>query len=194
MNNNIGKLLKICTDNDPILKILASEINLEDILSHEIQQLLVDMIATMKAAPGIGLAAPQINVSKRIMVFQLPSSRDEKGKGTPLTILINPTVTPINEEDRVSDFEGCLSVPGVKGKVLRYNKIEYTGYDEYGKFSSTIAEGWHARLVQHEFDHLNGILYPEVLAEEDDLLSTNNKNTHLEKWKKSEINKKWELI
>lgn len=189
-----GKVLKICVDNDPILKIVASEINLEDISSNEIQQLLVDMIVTMKAAPGIGLAAPQVNVSKRIMVFQLPASRDNiNGVGTPLTILINPTVTPINDSDRVSDFEGCLSVPGVKGKVLRYNKIEYTGYDEYGKFSSTIAEGWHARLVQHEFDHLNGILYPELMIEEDDLFSTNNENTFLEKWTKSAINKNWEL-
>ena len=105
------------------------------------------------------------------MVFYLPPTRDDvEGVGVPLTVLINPKVEPIGEE-KVCDFEGCLSVPGVRGKVLRWKKIRYRGFSETGQEIDRVAEGWHARLVQHEFDHLNGILYPELMAFEDKLIS-----------------------
>ena len=108
LNINISTLTPIvrdiATDDDPLLKKVAS--NVENIMAHDIQQLIVDMIATMYAAKGIGLAAPQIRVSSRVMVFYLPENRDDSGNGgIPLTVLINPTVTPV-EEETVSDFEG----------------------------------------------------------------------------------------
>lgn len=167
-----SKVLDIATDDDPVLKIKAVEVPDE----QDIKQLVVDMVATMKHANGIGLAAPQIRVSLRVMVFSLPATRDDVNHvGVPLTVLINPVVVPLGE-NKVEDFEGCLSVPGMRGKVPRYHKIEYSGLDENGVEIRRVAEGWHARLVQHEFDHLNGILYPELMAEEDKLLT-------LEQWK-----------
>ena len=167
-----AKVLDIATDDDPQLKIKAVEISAE----QDIKQLIVDMVATMKHAGGIGIAAPQVRVSLRVMVFFLPTARDDVNHvGVPLTVLINPVVVPVGE-DKVGDYEGCLSVPGMRGKVQRYRKIEYSGLDEHGVEIRRVAEGWHARLVQHEFDHLNGVLYPELMAEEDKLLT-------LEQWK-----------
>ena len=167
-----AKVLDIATDDDPLLKVKAVEVPVE----QDIKQLIVDMVATMKHANGIGLAAPQVRFSLRVMVFFLPAARDDVNHvGVPLTVLINPVVVPIGE-DKVEDYEGCLSVPGMRGKVPRYHKIEYSGLDEHGAEIRRVAEGWHARLVQHEFDHLNGILYPELMAEEDKLLT-------LDQWK-----------
>lgn len=178
------KVLEIATDDDPYLKIVAKEIHESDIGSDKIQQLIVDMVATMHSAKGIGLAAPQIRQSVRVMVFYLPAERDQTNKtGVPLTILINPTVTyirdsPCNNKEGSSnsdinvDYEGCLSVPGKRGKVWRYNKITYSGWDHKGeRIENRSAEGWHARVVQHEFDHLNGVLYTDFMREEDELLT-----------------------
>ena len=171
----MSTILDIATDDDPALKIRAEEV--VNIDASEIQQLVLNMIATMYHANGIGLAAPQVRHSLRIMVFYLPAARDDvNGVGIPLTVLINPTVTPLSD-NRVVDFEGCLSVPGLRGKVPRYYKIEYSGVSELGERITRVAEGWHARLVQHEFDHLNGILYPELMAHEDKLIS-------VDEWKK----------
>lgn len=167
-------VLPIATDDDPALKVVASEVT--DISSEAIQQIVVDMIATMYAAKGIGLAAPQVRIPLRIMVFYLPAARDDAFHvGVPETVLINPVVDYI-EDEKVVDYEGCLSVPGFRGRVCRFRKIRYRGYSEKGEEIDRIAEGWHARLVQHEFDHLNGILYPELMAEEEALLT-------LEQWK-----------
>ena len=167
----IGKVLDIATDDDPCLKTRAVEVI--DYATPEVQQLIADMIKTMYHANGIGLAAPQVRSSLRIMVFYLPAARDDvHGVGVPQTILINPTISPVGEH-KVIDFEGCLSVPGLRGKVPRYHTIEYSGISETGEKISRAAEGWHARLVQHEYDHLNGILYPELMAEEDKLITLN---------------------
>lgn len=165
----VSKLLGIATDDDPFLKTVASPV--DDFSDPSIQQLIVDMIATMYNAPGIGIAAPQVRRSLRIIVFHLPAARDDVNhEGVPLTVLINPIVEPIGDE-KVSDFEGCLSVPGMRGKVNRFRNIRYSGYSAQGEYISREAAGWHARLVQHEFDHLNGVLYPELMAEEDRLLT-----------------------
>jgi peptide deformylase len=176
-----SKILDIATDNDPFLKIKAEEV--PDYSSPEIQQLIVDMVATMKHAPGIGLAAPQIRRSVRLMVFYLPATRDDVNhSGVPLTVLINPIVTPLCD-DTATDYEGCLSVPGMRGKVPRYQRIQYSGLSETGEPISRTAEGWHARLVQHEFDHLNGILYPELMRQEDELITA-------EQWKAAQEEQK----
>jgi peptide deformylase len=164
------KVRSIVTDGHPTLSKVACEVLPSEVSSDEIQQLLADMIETMKCAPGIGLAAPQIDVSKRIMVFYLPRARDPDGKGVKLTCLINPKVTALDEE-KESDFEGCLSVPGMRGKVARLKSIRYSGLNESGELIDREANGWHARVVQHEFDHLNGILYPEIMTEGDPLLT-----------------------
>jgi peptide deformylase len=163
-------LLTIITDGHPTLSTIATEVPPNEILSDSIQQLLVDMIETMQRAPGIGLAAPQVDVSKRVMVFYLPASRDPDGQGVPLTCLINPEVTPVGE-DLERDYEGCLSVPGMRGLVARAHTIRYCGLNECGERIERTASGWHARVVQHEYDHLNGVLYPELMAGEDRLLT-----------------------
>ena len=143
----------------------------ENITQAEID-LVRDMVETMYQAKGIGLAATQVRVSKRVLVFFLPAERDQpSGQGIPLTVLINPEVIPVDEVDTNVDFEGCLSVPGVRGRVRRWSRVRYTGWTAGGERLQREAEGWHARVVQHELDHLNGVLYPALLAEEDRLLS-----------------------
>ena len=139
--------------------------------SSQTKELVENMIQTMYAAKGIGLAAPQIRILKRIIVFYLPATRDDvNGVGVPLTVLINPNMTVL-DDSTVIDFEGCLSVPGKRGRVTRYKKIKYSGFDTDGQFIEREAIGWHARLFQHEFDHLNGILYPEIMSKEDHLIT-----------------------
>jgi peptide deformylase len=165
-----GQVLEILTDDHPNLK--RKSVKVDDVQLPEVQQLILDMVATMKCAGGIGLAAPQVNKLLRIMVFFLPASRDDVGAvGVPQTVIINPIITPIDPAEKVVDFEGCLSVPGVRGRVSRHKKIRYQGISETGQEIDRVAEGWHARVVQHEFDHLEGILYPELMAAEDTLLT-----------------------
>lgn len=170
MTDRISKILPIAIDDAEVLKKVAKEIPLSDIASDFIQQLIVDMFATMRHAPGIGLAAPQIFESIRLIVFYLPAARDELGIGVPDTVLINPIIEKLDDEIDLQ-YEGCLSIPGLRGKVERFKKIKYSGYNQYGEYFERVAEGWHARLVQHEVDHLNGIVYPELMREEDSLIT-----------------------
>eukprot|EP01035_Chromulina_nebulosa_P018790 gene18790-24557_t len=167
MTTNV-KVLDIATDDDPYLKIPAKPV--DDYNDPYVQQLVQDMLVTMKAANGIGLAAPQIRVSLRIIVFFLPANRDELNIGVPETILINPNIE-ILDNTQLLDFEGCLSVPGFRGQVNRYKRIRYYGINEKGEPIDRIAEGWHARLIQHEFDHLNGIIYTELMSKEHKFLT-----------------------
>eukprot|EP00596_Hydrurales_sp_CCMP1899_P007234 CAMPEP_0119050740 /NCGR_PEP_ID=MMETSP1177-20130426/71437_1 /TAXON_ID=2985 /ORGANISM="Ochromonas sp, Strain CCMP1899" /LENGTH=191 /DNA_ID=CAMNT_0007029465 /DNA_START=92 /DNA_END=667 /DNA_ORIENTATION=+ len=165
-------VLDIADDSDSLLRMISLPVEEKEIKSIEIQNLISDMVATMYAAPGVGLAAPQIRILKRIIVFYLPASRDDlDGVGIPLTVLINPNMEII-DETILKDFEGCLSVPGKRGKVGRAKKIKYSGLDANGEYMERIAEGWHARIFQHEYDHLNGILYTGLMALEDSLLTS----------------------
>lgn len=127
----------------------------------ELHTLIADMFDTMKAANGAGLAAPQIGVDLQLVIFgtDAPSPRYPDAPPIPRTILINPTVTPLSGEE-ADDWEGCLSVPGLRGVVPRWTTIRYTGFDPKGNTIDRTAEGWHARVVQHEVDHLLGKLYP----------------------------------
>ena len=123
--------------------------------------LITDLLDTMKAANGAGLAAPQIGVDLQVVVF---GSRETNPRYpdrpiVPPTILINPVITPLSEAQE-DDWEGCLSVPGLRGKVPRWSHIRYTGFDPYGDPIDRSVEGFHARVVQHECDHLWGTLYP----------------------------------
>ena len=120
------------------------------------------MSETMIDYNGIGLAAPQVHISKRILIFRNPDiAEKEKIQITPL---INPNFSPLSDE-KEDDWEGCLSIPGMQGLVRRFKKISYEGYDLNGKKIKNEVEGLHARVIQHEIDHLNGILYIERLAD-----------------------------
>jgi peptide deformylase len=152
-------LLKIARMGHPVLVNRAEEV--ADPTAREVRRLIEDMIETMEDAHGVGLAAPQVHIGKRIIIFKAPESRageDEPTSVTPLTALINPVIEPLSDE-MVDGFEGCLSIPGLTGVVPRYQRIRYRGFAPNGAPVERIATGFHARVVQHETDHLDGILY-----------------------------------
>ncbi len=127
--------------------------------SAELASLLEDMNETMLAAHGAGLAAPQIGENVRVVIFEVRENPRYPGVVVPFTVLINPTITP--QDDVIEDgWEGCLSVPGMRGLVPRHSRIRYTGLDEHGAIIDRTVDGFHARVVQHECDHLDGVLYP----------------------------------
>lgn len=126
----------------------------------ELARLLQDLRDTMAHLDGAGLAAPQIGVPLRVVIFGVHSNpRYPDAEEVPDTVLINPELTPLSDETE-EGWEGCLSVPGLRGWVPRWEKIRYAGYDERGKRFQRSVAGFHARVVQHEVDHLDGILYP----------------------------------
>ena len=126
----------------------------------ELHALIQDMQDTMNAMDGAGIAAPQIGASLQVVIFGVGSNpRYPSAEQVPYTVLINPTLTPVGDE--IEDgWEGCLSVPGLRGVVPRYIRLHYTGFDQFGEPVDRLVSGFHARVVQHECDHLNGILYP----------------------------------
>ena len=154
-------ILKIARMGHPVLKAQAEPV--ADPKAQEIQQLVRDMIETLEDVGGIGLAAPQVHVSKRVVIFFVPGERraanGEEAEDVPLTVLINPEIEPL-AEDKVSGVEACLSVPGLAGPVPRFAHIRYRALDLHGRMFEREAKGYHARVVQHECDHLDGILYP----------------------------------
>jgi len=128
--------------------------------SPELRQLLTDMFETMRAADGAGLAAPQIGVGLRVVVFGFEHNpRYPEAAAVPETILINPVIEPLGDAIQ-EGWEGCLSVPGLRGLVPRYERVRYRGSDQNGAAFEREVDGFHARVVQHECDHLDGILYP----------------------------------
>jgi peptide deformylase len=126
----------------------------------ELKELLLDMRDTMQALDGVGLAAPQIGINLRIVIFGVESNpRYPDAESVPQTVLINPVITPLSEK-KDDGWEGCLSVPGMRGLVPRFTLLRYQGRDESGALIDRTASDFHARVVQHECDHLDGILYP----------------------------------
>ena len=127
----------------------------------ELHQLVADLQDTMVAASGAGLAAPQIGVDLQVVLFGsgAPNPRYPDAPVVPRTVLVNPVITPLGDEEE-EGWEGCLSVPGLRGVVPRWRRIRYQGFDERGQTIDREAEGFHARVVQHECDHLWGKLYP----------------------------------
>ena len=155
-------ILKIARMGHPVLSEPAQPV--ADPRAPEIRALIEDMAETMRDAPGIGLAAPQVHVPLRIVIFDVPQERGEKAEGPDrvppgLNVLINPVIDPL-DEDMEEDWEGCLSVPGLRGVVPRYAHLRYEGFDPAGRPIRRDVAGFHARVVQHECDHLLGILYP----------------------------------
>lgn len=126
----------------------------------ELAALIADLRDTMRHMSGAGIAAPQIGVDLRVVIFGGgPSPRYPDASAVPDTVLINPVLTPVGEDEE-GGWEGCLSVPGLRGWVSRWTQLRYTGFDERGELIDRLASGFHARVVQHECDHLDGILYP----------------------------------
>ncbi|HZV99143.1 MAG TPA: peptide deformylase [Methylophilaceae bacterium] len=143
---------------DPLLLQKAAEVKQFDTL--ELHTLIQDMQDTMEHMNGAGIAAPQIGVSQRVVIFGVGKNpRYPDAEEVPYTVLVNPILTPLGTQ--IEDgWEGCLSVPGMRGIVPRYARLHYTGFDQYGKPIDRMVSGFHARVVQHETDHLDGILYP----------------------------------
>ena len=157
-------ILKIAKLGHPILLKKTKEV--KEIGSDSLKKIVYDMSSTMIDAKGIGLAAPQVHIAKSILIFRNPEIDNREDSRIQITALINPIVDNIGEETNDS-WEGCLSIPGMLGLVRRHSKIRYSGFDIDGNKIANEAEGLHARIIQHEFDHLNGILYTKRLAHKD---------------------------
>lgn len=152
----VREILKM---GDPRLLRVAQRVTRFD--SDELHLLITDMLDTMHAANGAGLAAPQIGVDLQLVIFgtNTANPRYPDAPPVPRTVLVNPVITPLGAEE-IDDWEGCLSVPGLRAVVPRFARIRYQGFDQYGETIDREVEGFHARVVQHECDHLIGTLYP----------------------------------
>ena len=149
-------LLKIARMGHPVLLERAAPV--DDPGAPEIRRLAADMVETMLDAPGIGLAGPQVHVPLRLFVFHLPPDRNG-GHGVPPTVVINPSLEMVGDEE-LPCWEGCLSIPGLRAAVPRHVRVRYSGVDCEGLSVGGEVDGLHANVVQHEYDHLDGILYP----------------------------------
>ncbi len=156
----IREVLKM---GDPRLLAVAAPVS--GFGAPELENLLIDMRDTMRDLNGAGLAAPQIGVGLRVVIFGFESNpRYPEADSVPFTVLINPVLTPLGEEQD-EGWEGCLSVPGMRGLVPRYRNLRYTGEDAAGMPIDRTVSDFHARVVQHEVDHLDGILYPQRIRD-----------------------------
>jgi peptide deformylase len=143
---------------DPLLLQVAKPVDKFD--TPELRTLLADMHDTMAALNGAGLAAPQVGVSQQVVIFGVSRNpRYPQAEEVPYTVLINPELHPVDEQME-EGWEGCLSVPGMRGLVPRYKRLRYRGFDQFGESIDRTVSDFHARVVQHEVDHLNGVLYP----------------------------------
>jgi len=156
----VQRVLKM---GDPLLFQVSEPV--VDFSSPDLKTLIADMFETMAALNGAGLAAPQIGISKRVVIFGVERNpRYPDAEPVPTTVLINPVIE-ILTQDQEDGWEGCLSVPGMRGLVSRHTRLRYRGFDAEGNPIDREASGFHARVVQHECDHLDGILYPMRLKD-----------------------------
>ncbi len=147
----------------PLLLQVAAPV--ERFGTAELRELVTDMDQTMRALNGAGIAAPQVGVSQRVVIFEVTHNpRYPHAEPVPYTVLVNPTLEPIGDEQDEA-WEGCLSVPGLRGVVARHTRLRYRGFDAAGRPIDRIVSGFHARVVQHEVDHLDGILFPQRVAD-----------------------------
>jgi peptide deformylase len=147
---------------NPVLRQVAAPVTRFD---QSLRDLIADMDDTMRALNGAGIAAPQIGISLRVVIFEVRENpRYPQVAPVPYTMLINPVLTPLGDE-REEGWEGCLSVPGMRGLVPRFRRVRYQGFGVDGEPLDRTVEGFHARVVQHEVDHLDGILYPQRIAD-----------------------------
>lgn len=170
-------ILKVARLGHPVLRQVAEPIDVEDIRSPETQRLVDDLIETMREYNGAGLAATQVHVPKQVCVIEVKDNpRYPDAEAIPLTVLINPVVTPLTAEME-EGWEGCLSVPDMRGVVPRYTAVRLEAYDREGNGIDVVAKEFFARVLQHETDHLRGLVYLDRMKD----LST---LTHLAEWNK----------
>jgi peptide deformylase len=152
-------ILKVARLGNPVLRTAAAPVPPEGIGAPAIQRFIDDLIETMIEYDGAGLAAPQVHVSQQIVVFQVEANpRYPDAEAIPLTVLINPKITPLTQHVE-EDWEGCLSLPDLRGKVPRYTQVRVEAYDRKGKKLNYVAKDFHARVAQHECDHLLGTVF-----------------------------------
>jgi len=151
-------ILKVARIGHPAVRSAARPVTPEELRSPEIQRLLDDMVETMHEYDGVGLAAPQVHVGLRLAVIEVQGSDERSESEVPLTILVNPEITPLGH-DSLLGWEGCLSVPGLRGQVPRLAWLRLTALDREGRSFATEAAGFFARVIQHECDHLDGRVY-----------------------------------
>ena len=151
-------ILKVARIGNPVVRGAARPLAEDAIASPEIQRLIDDMVATMHEYDGVGLAAPQIHVPLRLAVLEVPASDRRSEHAVPLTVLVNPKLASLGDET-VDGWEGCLSVPDLRGLVPRFRRVRLEARDRQGRPYVVEAEGFHARVIQHECDHLDGRVY-----------------------------------
>jgi len=151
-------ILKVARIGHPVVRSAAREVPPEVLVSPEFQHLVDDMVDTMHEYDGVGLAGPQVHVGLRVAVLEVPASDERARAAVPLTVLVNPVVTPIGEEKEHA-WEGCLSIPELRGVVPRWKRLRLEALDRQGQPYSVEAEGFFARVIQHECDHLEGGVY-----------------------------------
>jgi peptide deformylase len=157
-------ILKVAHLGHPVLRKVAEPVPPEAIGASEIQRFIDDLIETMIEYDGAGLAAPQVHVSQQIVTFQVDDNpRYPDAEAIPLTVLINPKITPLSEH-KEEDWEGCLSLPDLRGRVPRYTLVRVEAYDRSGKKLNYIAKDFHARVAQHECDHLIGKVFVDRMS------------------------------
>lgn len=162
-----GKVLKVREVGDPILSTKCKKVDVHNI-NYEVIQDIEDLKATLEFSEGFGIAAPQIGIDKRIVVIKVDKEKCsyEDSEDIPVTVMINPVWKPASEKTNI-EYEGCLSVPSIRGKVERYKKIEVNYYNEKGEHIEKTVQGFLARDIQHECDHLDGIVFLERVTGHD---------------------------
>ena len=151
-------ILKVARIGHPVLRAATRPVPPRELAGAELQRLIDDMIETMHEYDGVGLAAPQVHVGLRLAVLEVPASDERAREPVPLLVLVNPRLTPLGEE-RVGGWEGCLSVPDLRGLVPRHRRVRLQGLDREGAAIDLEAQGFFARVLQHECDHLDGRVY-----------------------------------
>jgi peptide deformylase len=156
-------ILKVARLGHPVIRAVAREVAPDLLRSADIQRLIDDMVETMHEYDGVGVAAPQVHVSLRLAVLEVPASDDRTRAAVPLMAIVNPKLTPAGEE-RMADWEGCLSVPDLRGIVPRHRRVRLEALDREGRPIQLEADGFLARVLQHECDHLDGRVYLDRMA------------------------------
>jgi peptide deformylase len=151
-------ILKVARIGNPVVRARARPVAESQIRGREFQRLVDDMVETMHEYDGVGLAAPQVHVGLRLAVIEVPASDERAGDGVPLMVLVNPELTPLGDE-KVVGWEGCLSVPELRGQVPRWRSLRLSARDRKGRRYRLEAGGFLARVIQHECDHLDGNVY-----------------------------------
>lgn len=176
----MGKVLKVREIGDPILGKISEKVNIEKI-DDEILEIIEDLKSTLEFGTGLGIAAPQIGINKRIIVVgtkkENVSIKYNDAEEIPITAMINPSWIKVSEETDIQ-YEGCMSVPVIRGKVERYKEIELTYYNENGEKIVKSIHGFFARLIQHECDHLDGIVFLEKVKEHNGFATIENVNKY----------------